>query len=718
MMKYYFLNLLIISLLLTVFDTTTLYSTDGKWTPVRRANWEYDMGRVIFRDIQHGFIKGRHNQLLITDNGGQNWMTCFFPDSIVDKMLGVWGDMDILSNKDIWLMEDEGILLKIPNSNEPWKYYMLPERPILRGISFPDEKNGWLAGYYGEIFRSVNGGKNWKQLYHFNRLIWDICFIDTLTGFVTVRKDTSVSQCYKTTDGGQSWDLIIDPDIYIRKILFKDHQFGWILGDYNQIFITADAGQNWEKILVPETAMFKSIYFISPKIGWLCGDSGLMLYTEDGGKTWLKRGSPTFNSINDVFFVDQQHGWAVATYGIIATTSDGGYTWHWQMEVPSNYLISVHFLNERTGFSIGKNIFISTFDGGQTWQQTDSLTGHEIQFVDSQNGWMAAMHSIYHTTDGGKTWMKQAFFKDHYITNLSFADQFNGWALSVTEKKTTIFRTRNGGDTWEELPPLSGDLYSLQFISANEGWIVGGAGRILHTLDSGLSWELQREGQATLWNCLNDIDFVDSEYGWAVGFKGQIWHTKNGGKNWELQQSTIFIDDILYSVDFMNRNEGWIAGHIGTILHTTDGGKTWDWSYSQYMGYWWSDIFFTDANHGWIVGLYGAVDKFLGDDVLSVPEFSTANIRDFSLQPGYPNPMQNKTMITYFLPIEFPISLEIYDITGRKVRTLEKCVKYAGYHSVNWDGLNDDGQPVANGTYLYYLRAGKRFNSQKLTIIR
>lgn len=69
---------------------------------------------------------------------------------------------------------------------------------------------------------------------------------------------------------------------------------------------------------------------------------------------------------------------------------------------------------------------------------------------------------------------------------------------------------------------------------------------------------------------------------------------------------------------------------------------------------------------------------------------------------NYPNPFNAQTNLTFNLPHEYPnISLTIYDIMGRRVKSFYWNTLSAGTHAVIWDGASDSGQNVTSGTYLY-----------------
>ena len=91
-----------------------------------------------------------------------------------------------------------------------------------------------------------------------------------------------------------------------------------------------------------------------------------------------------------------------------------------------------------------------------------------------------------------------------------------------------------------------------------------------------------------------------------------------------------------------------------------------------------------------------------------------------ALAQNYPNPFNPSTTIGYSLPEgrSLTVHLDIYDATGRLVRTLVDSARQTGENRVNWDGLSDNGRPVASGVYLYTLRAGNFRESRKMVLLK
>lgn len=92
--------------------------------------------------------------------------------------------------------------------------------------------------------------------------------------------------------------------------------------------------------------------------------------------------------------------------------------------------------------------------------------------------------------------------------------------------------------------------------------------------------------------------------------------------------------------------------------------------------------------------------------------------KSFQLFQNYPNPFNAVTEIRYALPSECKVKLVIYNILGRKVRTLVNEQQSTGLISVRWDGRDDKGSDVSTGIYLYKLQAGEFTETKKMLFLK
>ncbi|MDZ7369799.1 MAG: Ig-like domain-containing protein [candidate division KSB1 bacterium] len=92
--------------------------------------------------------------------------------------------------------------------------------------------------------------------------------------------------------------------------------------------------------------------------------------------------------------------------------------------------------------------------------------------------------------------------------------------------------------------------------------------------------------------------------------------------------------------------------------------------------------------------------------------------REFRLAQNYPNPFNPETTIRFDVPKEAYVTLEVYNVLGQRVRTLFKEKMEAGYHSVVWDGKDDQGLRVSSGVYYYRLHAQEFSDTKKMLLLK
>jgi photosystem II stability/assembly factor-like uncharacterized protein len=186
-----------------------------------------------------------------------------------------------------------------------------------------------------------------------------------------------------------------------------------------------------------------------------------------------------------------------------------------------------------------------------------------------------------------------------------------------------IYKTTNGGETWQELNPWTFEdallCFGMHFLDQDTGYVTAmgllysilPVAVLYKTSDGGNSWTdvygFTLSFFAILWE---DVFFTDQNNGWLTGPNSEIRHTTNGGMDWTIQTAP---DTGLAfnSVYFSNPNEGWIVGGSydtltgqaidGVIVHTTDGGDNWTTQVSDAPLQLW-DVHFIDNLNGWACG--------------------------------------------------------------------------------------------------------------------
>ena len=332
-----------------------------------------------------------------------------------------------------------------------------------------------------------------------------------------------------------------------------------------------------------------------------------------------------------------------------------------------------------------------------------------IDFIDDDNGYVIGANQIFKTSDGGANW------ELNYEGELSMSlrDVFaldNETAFAVGEDKDSesslLLRTGDNGMTWTQIPLANySTLTSILFTSPQIGYCTAERGRILKTIDGGLTWENKSEGLIVTNNVFISVDFANDTFGIAVGDRVDptggssfITKTENGGDSWELlfhypdldprKISVFFSDeetfyllesDGMFRIDscgqnwtntdpefkFQNReifftdnSTGYVIGR--RIQKTTNGGEDWEEITPVIQGkspncIVFNSIDFPSSEIGYIAGNDGAIFKTINGGISSTDDFITNS--DIKI---YPNPVID--ILTLELKDETPLDyIEVYD---------------------------------------------------------
>ena len=123
-----------------------------------------------------------------------------------------------------------------------------------------------------------------------------------------------------------------------------------------------------------------------------------------------------------------------------------------------------------------------------------------------------------------------------------------------------------------------------------------------------------------------------------------------------------------------------------------------------------------------VAGTIAVPVSVLVSRTVSVEEESTL-VSALRLNPNYPNPFSSETVIQYELPGDASVSLDIFDLNGRRIRSINHGARTSGVHEMSWNTLDDAGKPVVSGLYLYRLivneqSGGIAYKTGSMTLVR
>ena len=104
------------------------------------------------------------------------------------------------------------------------------------------------------------------------------------------------------------------------------------------------------------------------------------------------------------------------------------------------------------------------------------------------------------------------------------------------------------------------------------------------------------------------------------------------------------------------------------------------------------------------------------EEIIGADTGSKASV--FALGQNHPNPFNPSTRIDFSTDERTHVTLEVYDVSGRLIRTLVSREMEAGVHWAEWDGQDEQGGEVASGTYLIRLRAGEKTQGRKAVLLK
>lgn len=512
-------------------DYNTLLKTeDGgeNWFPLDIKNPDYPYPtNLYFLNKDTGIVIGGGGKIFITFNGGKDWN---YKTGVADL-----NAVHIVNDTLAFICGRSNTLLRTTDLGKNWQTINMSGLGWSLNFSdifFTKDGTGLILSADGQIFRSIDFGKTWNS---FSQVYSDyaqrIYFINDLTGFIL--GGWSYMTFFKTTDGGQSWDVVPGNSGYYKDISFSpSKKSGLVVGQSSSIgyssepgrviSYTDDSGKTWSKrCRLDASLFFNDITFFDDSVGYVVG-GGRYQKTIDGGITWE---GPEFYAQSDIRmcdFLNKDVGFLVADS--VYKTTDGGNTWKILPSIPGSQLSTFHFINENTGFYSNyiENGIFKTLDGGLNWVKVCQLEFwlKDMFFIDSTIYAVGYNIAVY-SKDLGQTWKKiENIETNKYFYSVNFRDKNNGF---ITGENGMIYKTGDGGNSWRKIE--SGihinilkinflDEFNLVALTNNNG----GISEIYTSDDSGETWSFSTQilENTMKYNLINGV-------GYFVGGDGKMF---------------------------------------------------------------------------------------------------------------------------------------------------------------------------------------------------
>ena len=163
----------------------------------------------------------------------------------------------------------------------------------------------------------------------------------------------------------------------------------------------------------------------------------------------------------------------------------------------------------------------------------------------------------------------------------------------------------------------------------------------------------------------------------------------------------------------VNESYGTHAGAFYTIALDANNDATFDVPYDL-DGVYSLGFIVGNAEKSGVNRQYTITVDIVDNDITDAGDIAPA----FAMNGNFPNPFNPSTTLKFSLGGTAATTLDLFDVSGHKVRTLLNTVLDAGEHSIMWNGRDDAGRELASGTYLAKLRSGDQVTTHKLVLAK
>lgn len=285
-------------------------------------------------------------------------------------------------------------------------------RDNIYGVDVVDKKTIWLAGSYGKVLLSNDGGSSWK--------IQDTNIVNHIQDISSWDNERAISVgnsgvVIRTEDSGKTWKEVDVPKNDIANKLLRVHTYSdgeaWAVGEFGTILKTSNYGLTWEKMRENEDVILNDLIKVGSEKIIVVGEFGTILSSEDGGLTWgsVELSFDIESSLMAIEFSDELHGMAVGLDGLIIKTENGGATW--EKVLGQGKKITEHLMdviwdqNKEIWFSVGnKGVWVEVNKNHDSlksgvFDKMDLSWHTEINFINGEYLAVGANVGVYNPED-------------------------------------------------------------------------------------------------------------------------------------------------------------------------------------------------------------------------------------------------------------------------------------------------------------------------------
>ena len=608
-----------------------------------------------------------------------------------------------------------------------------------------------FAGTLFGVYLSTDGGTNWNKVsFGLSNLVINCLALSDTNLFAGTENGVFLSPT-----NGNYWmpvsDDLTNKSIRSLTVNQKDIYAGTDKG----LFVSTDNGTSWASTGLKGEAV--NAFAVIDTFFFAGTDTNGIFRSTDNGLNWEKISNIDMDRNITTLAVYGTELYAGTSNGLYRTPTNGDY---W---IPINTGLNNKYIYEL--YSNGTDLFACTYAGvyrstnnGANWSEVNEglkttvitclTTSGEILYAGSRS-------CIYRSNDYGENWIPIGWgwvnaiavsgtkiYGGHighllcspdsgvnwdFVSLEEVSNPRNGnWIFSLAVKDSYVyaggtyggvFRIRhNGPGSYTIFSTGQPDTIVYSLAVSDTNLLAGTANGVYFSSDDGVNWIPINNGLTNL--DVKALAVKDTNIFAGTG-GGGVFLSTNNGNSWTPVNnglSGLALDVLSFA---FNRDNLFVGTWRGGVYLSTNNGTSWT---SVNTGMMSADYGAVSTVHSLAVvgsNLYagtrgaGVWQRPLSEMITATDEIPGSLPPKYSLWQNYPNPFNPATKITYSLPRLSKVEIRIYDILGKKVRTLVNEEKPAGTYEINWQAAN-----LPSGVYFYQLIAGTYVQTKKMILLK
>jgi photosystem II stability/assembly factor-like uncharacterized protein len=626
------------------------------------------------------------------------------------------------------------------------------------------------SGIESDIYRSTDNGQTFTQVVTVDNMLTSIdiapngnVFASTYYVFNFHGQFVQDGEVQISTNNGVSWQVSNFPPLAVRDMKVNSNGVIAAATVVNGIFISANQGSSWSASTADTaSALEKS----SNGNFYACVKSGVKRSTNNG-QTWtsINNGINVGSQAIGNAIGESSAGMIFCAFGKrLFRSSNYGDNWS-LINTPDSSSIN-QYINSIDGRGTGE-LFIATSlgayrstDNGNSWtainQGIESIASIALLALEPGHIFTSSYASPYVTSNNGMSWSNfllegelvnfnritkksshiylNAPLKGLFISNdngsnwnnltngITFNSNFdagiNGTIYLCTNDSGVIRSTNNGAE-WSHITnglPAEGFAMSVIVDNLNNAYVMINpftfpvVYEVYRSTNNGDNWtKIQDDLRLTFRGVNSSNDIFASIDDAQNPNTPQLYRSTNGGANWQLTS----LVGLITALTILNNNTIYVATATGSstyrLFKSTDNGASFSFVNTG-IGNIKINALSVNSEGKLYAATSGGVYAEGAPTVLGGQNFKPEKFRLFQ---NYPNPFNPVTKISFEIPGRVFVSLKVYDISGKEIRTLVSGILNRGFHEIDFEAGN-----LSSGIYFYRLEGSGVSKVRKMVLLK